>query len=220
MDIQRGLVLPRCSLDRLQSFHGTTELSTIFESAAGNRLVDPVTIHCSTRSGDVAFTTGWYALARDAGLKSGDTVTFYEEVNGEARIRSKDDICILLSPTRDLRDLDHFIAFSLAMEIFTKKLTAMDIQRGLVLPRCSLERLQSFHGTIELSTIFESAAGNRLVGPVTIHCSTRSGDVAFTTGWYALARDAGLKSGDAVTFYEEVNGEARYKLKLRNVGSS
>ena len=106
------------------------------------------------------------------------------------------------------------------MEIFTKQLTSMDIQRGLVLPRCSLERLRSFHGTIELSTIFESAAGNRLVDPVTIHCSTKAGDLVFQKGWYALARDAGLRSGDTVTFYQEVNGEARYKFKLRNGGSS
>ncbi|KAB5563688.1 hypothetical protein DKX38_003742 [Salix brachista] len=112
------------------------------------------------------------------------------------------------------------MSFSLAMEIFTKQLTSMDIQRGLVLPRCSLERLQSFQGTIELSTIFESAAGNRLVDPVTIHCSTRAGDLVFKTGWYALARDAGLRSGDTVTFYQEINGEARYKFNLRNVGSS
>ena len=107
------------------------------------------------------------------------------------------------------------------MEIFTKKLTSIDLDRGLELPRDSnLERLQPFHGTIELSTIVESSAGTPLPDPVTIHCSTRSGDVAFTTGWYALARDAGLKSGDTVTFYQEVNGEARYRLKLRNAGSS
>ncbi|KAJ6416212.1 hypothetical protein OIU84_004922 [Salix udensis] len=106
------------------------------------------------------------------------------------------------------------------MEIFTKQLTSIDIQKGLVLPRYSQERLRSFHGTIELSTIFESAVGNRLVGPVTIHCSTKAGDLVFKTGWYALARDAGLRSGDTVTFYQEINGEARFKFKLRNVGSS
>lgn len=106
--------------------------------------------------------------------------------------------------------------------IFTKKLTKMDIERALVLPprESNLKLLQPFHGTIELPTIFESAAGNHLVGPVTIHCSTRAGDLVFTTGWYALARDAGLRSGDTVTFYQEVNGEARYKFKLRNGGSS
>ncbi|KAL9351081.1 hypothetical protein Peur_058336 [Populus x canadensis] len=105
------------------------------------------------------------------------------------------------------------------MEIFTKKLTSIDLERGLVLPHDSnLEPLQPFHGTIELSTIVESSAGTRLRDPVTIHCSTRSGKLAFTRGWYAIARDAGLKSGDIVTFYQEVNGEARYKMRVRNVG--
>ncbi|KAG5248468.1 hypothetical protein IMY05_003G0005000 [Salix suchowensis] len=121
------------------------------------------------------------------------------------------------------------------MEIFTKQLTSMDIQRGLVLPRCSLERLQSFHGTKELSTIFESAAGNRLgtmelstivesaegtplAEPVTIHCSTRSGRPAFTTGWYEIARYAGLTGGDIVYFYQEFSEGAQYRMRVRSAG--
>ena len=105
------------------------------------------------------------------------------------------------------------------MEIFTKQLNSIDLERGLVLPRdCNLERLQPFHGTIELSTIVESYAGTRLPDPVTIHCSTRSGKLEFTRGWRDIARDAGLKSGDTVTFYREVNGGAQYKMRVRNVG--
>ncbi|KAL9388125.1 hypothetical protein Peur_021249 [Populus x canadensis] len=105
------------------------------------------------------------------------------------------------------------------MEIFTKKLTSIDLERGLVLPRDSnLEPLQPFHGTIELSTIVESSAGTRLPDPVTIHCSTRSGKLAFARGWHGIARYAGLKSGDIVTFYREVNGGAQYKMRVRNVG--
>ena len=110
------------------------------------------------------------------------------------------------------------------MEIFTKQLTSIDIERGLVLPNDSnLELLPPFHGarTIELSTIVvKSAAGiTTLRGgePVTIHCSTRSGNLAFTRGWHDIARCAGLGSGDIVTFYQEVNGGARFKLKVRSV---
>ena len=87
------------------------------------------------------------------------------------------------------------------MEIFRKKLTSIDLERGLELPRDSnLERLQPFHGTIELSTIVESFAGTRLPDPVTIHCSTRSGKLVFTGDWRDIARDAGLKSEDTVIF--------------------
>ncbi|KAJ6941993.1 hypothetical protein NC652_007931 [Populus alba x Populus x berolinensis] len=56
----------------------------IVESCVGTHLPDPVTIHCSTTSGRLVFTRGWHDIARDAGLKSGDTVTFYKEVNGGA----------------------------------------------------------------------------------------------------------------------------------------
>ena len=106
------------------------------------------------------------------------------------------------------------------MEIFTVKLTSIDLERGLVLPRDSnLEPLQPFHGTKELSTIVESAAGTRLPDPVTIHCSARSGKLVFTRGWHDIARDAGLKSGDIVTFYQEENGGAQYKMRvISNVG--
>ncbi|KAL9351078.1 hypothetical protein Peur_058335 [Populus x canadensis] len=108
----------------------------------------------------------------------------------------------------------------IAMEIFRKKLTSIDLDRGLVLPHDSnLERLQPFHGTIELSTIVESSAGTPLPDPVTIHCSTRSGKLVFTRGWHDIARHAGLKSGDSVTFYREVNGGAQYKMRvISNVG--
>jgi hypothetical protein len=90
------------------------------------------------------------------------------------------------------------------MEIFTKQLNSIDLERGLVLP--NLEHR-------ELSTIVESSAGTRLPDPVTIHCSTRSGKLVFTRGWHDIARDAGLKSGDILTFYREVNGGAQYKIR-------
>ncbi|KAI9397210.1 hypothetical protein POPTR_003G010532v4 [Populus trichocarpa] len=104
------------------------------------------------------------------------------------------------------------------MEIFTKQLTPIDFDRGLVLPpRSNLEPLQHFQGTIELSTIVESAAGTRLPEPVTIHCSTIRGSLVFKTGWFGIAHDFALKSGDTVTFYQEVNGGAQFKLRVRNV---
>ncbi|KAL9351093.1 hypothetical protein Peur_058348 [Populus x canadensis] len=104
------------------------------------------------------------------------------------------------------------------MEIFTKKLTPIDFDRGLVLPpRSNLEPLQHFQGTIELSTIVESAAGARLLDPVIIHCSTIRGSLVFKRGCYDIARYVGLKSGDTVTFYQEDNGGARFKLTVKNV---
>ncbi|CAK7357096.1 unnamed protein product [Dovyalis caffra] len=83
----------------------------------------------------------------------------------------------------------------------------MDIERGLELPRDSnLEGLPRFQGarSIKLSTAVESAAGKPLAGePLRIHCSTKSGRLAFTRGWYGIARYASLKSGDIVSFYKE-----------------
>nr|TKR74302.1 hypothetical protein D5086_0000296680 [Populus alba] len=112
------------------------------------------------------------------------------------------------------------------MEIFTKQLNSIDIERGLVLPPDSkLESLPPFHGarTIVLSTMVavQSAAGITTFSggePVPIHCSTRSGNLAFTRGWLYIARCAGLGSGDIVTFYQEVNGGAQYKMIVRSVG--
>ncbi|KAG6780183.1 hypothetical protein POTOM_013037 [Populus tomentosa] len=84
------------------------------------------------------------------------------------------------------------------------------LERGLVLPpRSNLEHR-------ELSTIVESSAGTRLPDLVTIHCSTTSGRLVFTRGWHDIARHAGLKSGDTVTFYQEVNEGAQFKLKVRH----
>ena len=103
------------------------------------------------------------------------------------------------------------------MEIFTKKLTPVDFDSGLELPpRSNLEPLQHVQGTIELPTIVESAAGDRLPDPVPIHCSTRRGSLVFNSGWYDIASNVGLKSGDTVIFYQEVNGGAQFKLKVRN----
>ncbi|KAF9684986.1 hypothetical protein SADUNF_Sadunf03G0007200 [Salix dunnii] len=199
MDIERGLVLPRgFNLKPLERFHGTIELSTIFESAAGNRLLGPVTIHCSTRSGDLALTRG----------------------------------CLWSSPTFNMRMRSPFIMLAWrirsflvasiapdAMQIFRKKLTPIDIERGLVLPPDSnLELLPPFQGTMELSTIVESAAGTPLPEPVTIHCSTRSGRLAFTTGWYEIAHYVGLTGGDIVYFYVEFNEGAQYRMGVRSAG--
>ena len=104
------------------------------------------------------------------------------------------------------------------MEMFTKQLTHIDLGRGLELPQynSNLKPLQHIQGTLELSTIVESAAGTRLPDPVTFHCSAIRGSLVFKTGWYDIARDIGLKSGDTVTFYQEVNGGAQFKLKVRN----
>ncbi|KAJ7002598.1 hypothetical protein NC653_007939 [Populus alba x Populus x berolinensis] len=108
------------------------------------------------------------------------------------------------------------------MEIFTKQLTPIDFGKGLELPQynSNLKTLQHIQGTIELSTIVESATGTRLPEPVTIHCSTIRGSLVFKTGWFGIARDFALKSGDTVTFFQEVNGGAQFKLKVRNVRSS
>ncbi|KAJ6706726.1 hypothetical protein OIU79_011203 [Salix purpurea] len=105
------------------------------------------------------------------------------------------------------------------MQIFRKKLTPVDIERGLVLPPDSnLELLPPFQGTMELSTIVESAEGTPLAEPVTIHCSTRSGRPAFTTGWYEIARYVGLTGGDIVSFYQEFSEGAQYRMRVRSAG--
>uniref|UniRef100_A0A6N2MFN3 TF-B3 domain-containing protein n=1 Tax=Salix viminalis TaxID=40686 RepID=A0A6N2MFN3_SALVM len=103
------------------------------------------------------------------------------------------------------------------MQIFRKKLTPVDIERGLVLPPDSnLELLPPFQGTMELPTIIESASGTPLAEPVTIHCSTRSGRPAFTTGWYEIARYVGLTGGDIVSFYQEFSEGAQYRMRVRS----
>ncbi|KAJ6420568.1 hypothetical protein OIU84_027998 [Salix udensis] len=103
------------------------------------------------------------------------------------------------------------------MQIFRKKLTPVDIERGLVLPPDSnLELLPPFQGTMELPTIVESASGTPLEEPVTIHCSTRSGRPAFTTGWYEIARYVGLTGGDIVSFYQEFSEGAQYRMRVRS----
>ncbi|KAL9388130.1 hypothetical protein Peur_021254 [Populus x canadensis] len=182
-------------------------------SAAGTRLADPVTLHCSTRTGKPAFTRGWLTEEHSSYMHERTSVVLSPAIFVSS-------FCPVSAVEKN-----YLYLARIAMEIFTKKLTSIDIERGLVLPPDSnLEPLPPFHGarTIELSTIVvKSAAGiTTLPGgePVTIHCSTRSGRLTLTRGWYDIARDVGLGSGDIVTFYEEVNGGTLFKMRVRNVG--
>ncbi|KAJ6941989.1 hypothetical protein NC652_007927 [Populus alba x Populus x berolinensis] len=103
------------------------------------------------------------------------------------------------------------------MEIFRKKLTSVDFDRGLELPpRSNLEPLQHVQGTIELPTIVESAAGDRLPDPVKIHCSTRRGSLRFAGKGLVVVRE-GISTPNA-PYLREIRLEPQEQCSGRLLG--
>ncbi|KAJ6422891.1 hypothetical protein OIU84_027800, partial [Salix udensis] len=89
------------------------------------------------------------------------------------------------------------------MEIFIKRLTRVDIERYLELPNNTRLEALPFHGpgTIVIPITFGQDGEE-----ADVHCSSRSGRLAFTTGWYAIARNLNLKAGDVVALQREDHG--------------
>ncbi|KAL9390816.1 hypothetical protein Peur_014736 [Populus x canadensis] len=98
------------------------------------------------------------------------------------------------------------------MEIFKKQLISVDIERHLELPNDTRrEALPPFQGAREIVIpIMFVEAGME----VDVHCSCRSGRLAFTKGWIEIARHLILKVGDVVTLHREDQGG--YKMKVRS----
>jgi|UniRef100_U5GKD2 hypothetical protein len=98
------------------------------------------------------------------------------------------------------------------MRIFMKKLTSVDIERHLELPNDTRrEALPPFQGAWEnvIRIMFEQAEME-----VDVHCSCRSGSLAFTKGWIGIAGDLRLNAGDVVTLHREDQGG--YKMTVRS----
>ncbi|CAK7357092.1 unnamed protein product [Dovyalis caffra] len=87
------------------------------------------------------------------------------------------------------------------MEVFRKKLTTSDIERHLELPNdARREALPPFQGArdIVFPVMFEQADME-----VDVHCSSRSGKLAFTKNWRDIASRLRLSAGDVVTLHME-----------------
>ncbi|KAJ6928018.1 hypothetical protein NC651_011890 [Populus alba x Populus x berolinensis] len=99
------------------------------------------------------------------------------------------------------------------MEIFMKKLISVDIERHLELPTdTKREALPPFQGAREnVFPIMLEQAGRM---EVDVHCSCRSGRLAFTKGWIEIARHLRLNAGDVVTLRREDQGG--YKMTVRS----
>ncbi|KAG6779990.1 hypothetical protein POTOM_016397 [Populus tomentosa] len=99
------------------------------------------------------------------------------------------------------------------MEIFIKKLTPVDIKRHLELPTDTKREALPFQGArdIEFPIMFgmEEQAGME----VDVHCSCRSGRLAFTKGWIRIVQHLGLNAGDVVTLCREDQGG--YKMTVK-----
>jgi len=94
-----------------------------------------------------------------------------------------------------------------------KKLTPVDIERHLELPNDTRrEALPPFQGAWEnvIRIMFEQAG----LMEVDVHCSCRSGRLAFTKGWIEIARHLRLNAGDVVTLHREDQGG--YKMTVRS----
>jgi len=98
------------------------------------------------------------------------------------------------------------------MEIFKKQLISVDIERHLELPNdTKREALPPFQGAREnVIPIMFGEAGME----VDVHCSCRSGRLAFTKGWNRIALHLSLKAGDVVTLHREDQGG--YKMTVRS----
>ncbi|KAH8510037.1 hypothetical protein H0E87_007815 [Populus deltoides] len=98
------------------------------------------------------------------------------------------------------------------MEIFKKQLISVDIERHLELPNdTKREALPPFQGAREnvIPIMFEEAGME-----VDVHCSCRSGRLAFTKGWNRIASHLSLKAGDVVTLHRKDQGG--YKMTVRS----
>ncbi|CAK7357093.1 unnamed protein product [Dovyalis caffra] len=96
------------------------------------------------------------------------------------------------------------------MEVFRKKLTKSDIEKQLELPNdARREALPPFERArdIVFPIMFEQADME-----VDVHCSSRSGRLAFTKNWRDIASRLRLNPGDVVTLHMEDQGTAKYKL--------
>ncbi|KAF9690276.1 hypothetical protein SADUNF_Sadunf01G0178700 [Salix dunnii] len=90
----------------------------------------------------------------------------------------------------------HFIA----MEIFNKQLTSVDLERQLVLPNHTKTEALPFHGKGDFMIPF--TFGHDGV-KVEVRCSCRAGRLAFTEGWVEIARNLRLNAGDIVALKRE-----------------
>lgn len=104
------------------------------------------------------------------------------------------------------------------MEIFSKKLTSIDIDKGLQVPDYSLAALPpsgSGNNVEFLVADIEGKAWN-------FACTTKTGrntlmKPVFSKDWFAFARQWGLRSGATIAFYMEIDQAtgAQYKIKVR-----
>ncbi|KAG6779989.1 hypothetical protein POTOM_016396 [Populus tomentosa] len=101
----------------------------------------------------------------------------------------------------------------MAMEIFMKKLTSVDIDRRLELPTDTRrEALPPFQDAREnMFPIMLEQAGVE----VRVHCSCKAGRLAFTKGWIEIARHLRLNAGDVVTLRREDQGGYKMTVKSR-----
>ena len=102
----------------------------------------------------------------------------------------------------------------IAMEIFMKKLTSVDIGRRLELPTDTREEaLPPFRGARDnvFPIMFEQLPG------IDVHCSCGPRRLEFTKGWIEIVKRLGLNAGDVVTLRREDQGE--YKMTVRRSAS-
>ena len=98
---------------------------------------------------------------------------------------------------------EHFIA----MEIFNKKLTSVDLQRQLVLPNdTKTEALPKGDFTIPITFGHDGVK-------VDVRGSCTSGRLALTEGWVEIAQYLRLNAGDIVALKTDDHG--RYKMTVR-----
>ncbi|KAF2319909.1 hypothetical protein GH714_020373 [Hevea brasiliensis] len=101
------------------------------------------------------------------------------------------------------------------MEIFSKILTSIDINKGLEIPRDRRDDVLSLPelklGRTEL--LVADTEGK----PFKFVCSTRSGNIPpnpiFSKGWLEFARDSGLQPGETITFYKEIAAYRKVYVK-------
>ncbi|KAF9690278.1 hypothetical protein SADUNF_Sadunf01G0178900 [Salix dunnii] len=181
VDLERQLVLPNhTKTEALPPFHGARDI--VIPITFGHDGVE-VDVHCSCRLGRLAFTKGWAEIARNLRLNAGDIVALQREDHGR---------------------------YFIAMEIFVKKLTSVDIEKQLELPHDTRrEALPPFHGARDI--VIPIKFGHDGV-EANVHCSCRAGRLALTKGWVEIARNLRFNVGDVVALQSEDHG--RYKMTI------
>lgn len=101
------------------------------------------------------------------------------------------------------------------MTLFSKILTFTDVKKRLSVPSRSLRYLEPFNGNCFTSFVVTDENGREW----TFRCHVRKWSAykkpVLSSGWREFVVDKGVRQGDRITLYKDVEAEASYKIEVQ-----